>query len=207
VKNIIRGNKFMEIKRSSELDDSVREKISEIFVGGFGKDLRFFSKDDNILIKAFSHIFVLDVFYVAIIDNEIAGIMACTDMKTFCIKHDKQVFIKQFGLIKGIIANILFKNYFMKYPKYPIKTNERTASIEFVATSEKYRGKGVASEIMNYLHSFPEYDEYILEVADTNMPAVKLYEKMGYKEVYRKKQRFSKYIGINYLIYMKYSKK
>jgi ribosomal protein S18 acetylase RimI-like enzyme len=80
------------------------------------------------------------------------------------------------------------------------------ASVEFVATSKKYRGQGVASAIMKYLYTFSEYNEYILEAADTNIPAVKLYEKLGYREIYRKKQKFGKYIGINYLVYMKYSK-
>jgi ribosomal protein S18 acetylase RimI-like enzyme len=196
----------MEIKRASEMDDNVREKISEIFVDGFSKDFRSFSRNNNTLIKAFAHMFVLDVFYVAIMDNEIAGIMACTNMQMFCIKHNKKIFIKYFGIIKGLFLNSLFRYYFQKLPKYPIETNEKTASIEFVATLQKFRGKGVASSILKYLHSFPEYEEYILEVADINLPAIKLYEKMGYKEVYRKKEKYSKYSGINYLLYMKYNK-
>jgi ribosomal protein S18 acetylase RimI-like enzyme len=197
----------MEIKQASELDDAIREEISTIFVEGFGKELWILSKDHNTLIKAFAHTFVLDIFYVAIINSKIAGIMACTNMETHCTKFDEKIFKKYFGFIKGIIANNIFKNYFQKLPKYPIETNERMASVEFVATSEKYRGKGVASAIMNYLYTFPQYDEYILEVADTNTAAIKLYDKLGYKEVYRIKQKFSKYIGINYLVYMKYSKK
>jgi ribosomal protein S18 acetylase RimI-like enzyme len=43
-------------------------------------------------------------------------------------------------------------------------------------------------------------------VADTNTNAMKLYEKLNFKEAYRKKQAFGKYIGINYLIYMKRNK-
>jgi ribosomal protein S18 acetylase RimI-like enzyme len=45
-----------------------------------------------------------------------------------------------------------------------------------------------------------------LEVADTNTNAFELYKKLGYKEIYRKKQIFGKYIGINYLVYMKHTK-
>jgi ribosomal protein S18 acetylase RimI-like enzyme len=197
----------MEIKRASELDINIREKISEIFVDGFSKDFRSLSKDKNKLTKAFAHMFVLEVFYVAILNNEIAGIMACTNMETFCINHDKKILVKYFGIIKGLYLNYLFRYYFQKFPKYQIETNKRTASIEFVATLEKFRGKGVAPSILKYLHSFTDYDEYLLEVADINLPAIKLYEKMGYKELYRKKEKYSKYSGINYLIYMKYSKK
>jgi ribosomal protein S18 acetylase RimI-like enzyme len=81
--------------------------------------------------------------------------------------------------------------------------DERTASVEFVATAPEYRNKGVATALMNYIFTLPEYDKYMLEAADTNTNALALYEKLGYKEVHRIKQRFAKHIGINYLLYMK----
>jgi ribosomal protein S18 acetylase RimI-like enzyme len=192
----------MEIKRANEFDDTIRERISEIFVEAFGKDLKFFSTDADTLIKAFSHMFVLEYFYVAVIDKEIIGMIACMDEKHFCIKHDKKILKKHLGTIKGLLANVVLKKYFNKYPKYPVEIDGKTASVEFVATSSEYKIRGVATEIMNYIFTLPEYNKYILEVADTNTNALKLYEKLGYKEVYRKKQKFSKYIGINYLIYM-----
>ena len=147
--------------------------------------------------------FVLEYFYVAVIDKKIAGMIACMDERHFCIKHDKKILKKHLGTIKGLFANSVLKNYFNKYPKYPVEMDKRTASVEFVATSSEYKKKGVATAIMNYIFTLPEYNKYMLEVADTNTNALKLYEELGYKEVYRKKQKFSKYIGINYLIYMK----
>ncbi|MEI4771402.1 hypothetical protein WAX74_17385 [Psychrobacillus sp. FJAT-51614] len=40
---------------------------------------RFFSKDKNKIAKAFAHMFVLNQFYVAIANNKIGGMTACTD--------------------------------------------------------------------------------------------------------------------------------
>jgi hypothetical protein len=37
--------------------------------------LKIISKDTNKLVEAFSHMFVLDYFYLGIIDGEIAGMM------------------------------------------------------------------------------------------------------------------------------------
>jgi ribosomal protein S18 acetylase RimI-like enzyme len=48
--------------------------------------------------------------------------------------------------------------------------------IEFVATSDRYRGQGVATTIINHIINTTPYKEYALEVADTNTNAVKLYE-------------------------------
>jgi ribosomal protein S18 acetylase RimI-like enzyme len=192
----------MEIKLAKNLNENIREKISELFVGAFEKDLRIISKDANKLIRAFSHMFVLDYFYVGMIDNEIAGMMACVDKEHYCINQNKKILIKNLGLIKGFFANMIFKNYFNKYPKYPVEIDDKTGSIEFVATSKKYRRRGVAMEIMNYIFSLKLYEKYILEVADTNEQALNLYTKLGYKEVHRIKQKYAKKIGINYLVYM-----
>jgi ribosomal protein S18 acetylase RimI-like enzyme len=55
---------------------------------------------------------------------------------------------------------------------------------------------------MEYIFSLKVYENYILEVADTNERAFNLYRKMGYREVHRIKQKYAKRIGINYLVYM-----
>jgi ribosomal protein S18 acetylase RimI-like enzyme len=191
----------MEIKHAKNLNENIREKISELFVEAFGKDLRSISKDKNKLVKAFSHMFVLDYFYLGIIDGEIAGMMVCADKDHYCIDHNKRILTKSLGLLKGLLANMILTKYLNKHPKYPIEIDGKTGSIEFVATNKKYRKMGIATAIMEHF-SLKLYKEYILEVADTNEKAFNLYRKLGYKETYKIKQKFSKTIGINYLVYM-----
>jgi ribosomal protein S18 acetylase RimI-like enzyme len=199
--------KAVEVKRAVDFDESIREKISEIFVDAYAKDLQFFSKDKNTLIKAFTHMFMPEYFHIAVIDNEIAGMAVCIDTDNFCIHHNKKILIKYLGLVKGLSANIMFKYYFNKLPKYPMETDEKTASVEFVATRSQYRKKGVASAIIHYLFTLPQYKDYILEVADTNTNAFELYKKLGFKEIYRKELKVGKkYAGLNAFVYMKYSK-
>ncbi|ROR23885.1 acetyltransferase (GNAT) family protein [Mobilisporobacter senegalensis] len=194
---------MIEVRSAKELGKTAGQKISEIFVDSFYEHLSYFSKDKEKLAKALEHMFVLDLFYVAIIDGEIAGMTACTNGKDYSVKQDKKELIKHLGFIRGTIANRAFKSEFQKPAMY---IGEKTASVEFVATASKYRGRGAATAIMNYLFQLPEYDEYVLEAADTNYKAVKLYEKLGYREFERIKQKFSKYVGINYRVYMKYTK-
>ena len=197
----------MEIKRAIDWGGNIREKITEIFVDAYGKDLQFFSKDKNKLIKAFTHIFVLEYFYIAIIDNEVAGMTVCIDKNNFCINHNSKILVKHLGIIKGTAAYMLFKHYFNKYPKYLVELDDKTASVEFVATKTEYRKQGVASSIIKHLLTLPEYKNYVLEVADTNTSAFELYKKLGFKEVCRKELKFGKkYAGLNYLVYMTYSK-
>ena len=197
----------MEIKQAIELGDNIKEKISEIFVDAFYEHFEYFSKDTSKLIKAFSHMFVIEYFYVAIINNEIAGMIACMDKEHFCINHNRKILINNLGLIKGLFLSIIFRYYFNKYPKYSIEMDEKTCSVEFAATNKKYKRMGVASKIMEYLLNLSEYNHYIVEVADNNINSLGLCKKMGFKEVLRKKMKYGKkHSGINYLVYLKYSK-
>lgn len=194
---------MIEIKHALELGESARKSISDIFADGFGEHLAFFSKDKEKLANALAHMFVLDVFYVALVDGEMAGITACTDGTISSVNPSRQELRKHLGFVKGTIAAMAFKREFQKPP---ILVGEGIASVEFVATSSSYRGQGVAMAIMNHLFAFPQYKEYVLEVADTNVKAVKLYEKLGYEEFTRIKEKYGKLSGINYRVYMKYSK-
>ena len=58
---------MIEIKLASKLPFDPRKGMGEIFADGFYKDLAFFTKDKNKLAMAFAHMFVLDVFYVALV--------------------------------------------------------------------------------------------------------------------------------------------
>ncbi len=170
----------MKIIRAIEFGNSTNAamEISTIFVEGFYQWLHFFSKDKDKLIRAFAHMFQLDTFYAAVIDGELAGITACTDGK------QPVVVLK----------------------KYPFAIKKEMGMIEFVATSPRHRGQGIASAVIGHIIASTPYREYALEVADTNINAVKLYEKLGFREFMRVKQKNSKQSGINHLVYMKYEK-
>lgn len=198
---------MMKIIRASEFGNSndTRMKISKIFVDGFFQWLQFFSKDKDKLVKAFSHMFNLDVFYVAVSDSEIAGITACTDGKVSSVHLESKELKKYLGFFIGIIAYSVLKREFEE-KQYPFEVEKGMGMVEFVATSTKYRGQGVATAIMKYIFDSTLHGVYVLEVADTNTNAVKLYEKLDYTEFMRIKQKHSKRSEINHLVYMKYLK-
>ena len=196
----------MKIIRAVEFGHDAKLKISKIFVDGLYQWLRFFSKDKNKLQKAFTHMFNLDVFYVAVIDGGIAGMAACTDGKAASVHLQRKELKKHLGFLMGTITYYILKNQFEQKP-YPFEIERGVGAVEFVATSNEFRGQGVATAMMKHIIDSSPYDEYVLEVADTNTIAVRLYEKLGYKEFLRIKHKHSKRSGVDYLVYMKYSKK
>ncbi len=193
------------IENAGQLGESMRARVSEIFVEGFYQWLHFFSKDKQKLAAAFQHMFQYDFFYVALADGEIAGIAACTDGKKPCVRLRGKELRRHLGLVRGLIAEIFLKGEF-EHHLYPFALAEGTGSVEFVATAPEYRGQGVASAIIAHFFGFPQFREYVLEVADTNTGAVKLYEKLGFREFTRVKMKNPKQSGVNHLVYMKCAK-
>lgn len=63
---------------------------------------------------------------------------------------------------------------------------------------------GYAESTKSSLHL--DKHEFILETTDTNIPAITAYKKIGFKEYDRLKQKYAKQSGINYFIYLKYTK-
>ena len=197
----------MKIIRAIEFGNSTNAamEISTIFVEGFYQWLHFFSKDKDKLIRAFAHMFQLDTFYAAVIDGELAGITACTDGKQPVVVLKKEELRKHLGIIMGSVTYYVLRREF-ELKKYPFAIKKEMGMIEFVATSPRHRGQGIASAVIGHIIASTPYLEYALEVADTNINAVKLYEKLGFREFMRVKQKNSKQSGINHLVYMKYEK-
>ena len=195
----------MKIILAKEFESDTKNQMSKIFVDGFFQWLKFFTKDKTKLEKTFSHMFNLDNFYISVINDEIAGMAACSDGKTPSVILNKKEFKKNLGFFMGSFAYLRLRHEFEK-KVYPFEINSGMGMVEFVATSQNYRGQGVATSIIKSIIELSNYKELVLEVADTNINAVKLYKKIGFCEFLRLKQKHSKISGVNYLIYMNYLK-
>jgi ribosomal protein S18 acetylase RimI-like enzyme len=191
---------MIEIRPAAELGEGYRRAITGVFVDGFGPDLAYFSDDPDKLTDALAHMLVLDVFHVGLIDGQPAGIVGLTDGRQLSVRHDGAVLRKRLGLIKGTIADVMFKKEFQKAFVLP---RPRMASLEFVATGHRFRGRGVASAVLRHLLALPQYDEYVLEdISDINAPALNLYKKLGFAEYKRKKVYHFNRTGISFYISM-----
>jgi ribosomal protein S18 acetylase RimI-like enzyme len=192
---------MIEVRRADELGEAYRTRISAVFVDGFGEYLEYFSKDRRKLTDALAHMLVLELFHVVLVDGEPAGIAACTDGVRLCVQPDRKRLRQHLGFVKGAIAYFVFRREFQKPWE---RTREGVASIEFVATASAYRGRGVATTLLTELLALPQYTEYVLEeIADTNTPALRLYEKLGFREYQRVRVKHTRRTGINAYVSMR----
>jgi len=197
---------MLNVIKADQTEFDVRRGISEIFADGFTQWLGFFSKDSKRIAAAFAHMFVLDQFYVALYEGQVIGMAACTGGTLRSVKLDKKELREHLGFVKGSMAGIFLKKEF----EAPfVNLPPSTGSIEFVGTAAEFRGQGVASQLIRHILEHTSYEGYLIEeVADTNIPAMKLYNKLGFEE-YKRRQipiNRAKKIGINYLVSLRYTK-
>ncbi len=189
----------IKIKKASELGDAARNKIAELFVEGFyDTTLKYFSKDKVKLRNAFSPLLVLDLFYVAVVEDKIVGMAAHVGSTELALNLDKKILQKYLGLIRGLFFYFTFKSH---AKHFKIGAEERTAIIDCLATDPKFTGCGVATTLMKYILGLPEWEHFVLDVVDTNEAAIGLYLKLGFHETGRRKAPQGS--GFNYIIYMK----
>jgi ribosomal protein S18 acetylase RimI-like enzyme len=179
----------------------VRNEVAAVFVDAYYKELRFFTKDKNKLIKAFRHSFCPEVIYLAELEGEIISMLGCSNNKMRAMYIDPNQLKKHLGFFIGPLAYRFMHKEFNTPLTYP----DHTGYIECVATMEKARGKGAATSLMKQVLELP-YQEFILEVADNNQTAYQLYKKMGFAQIKRKREKFSKIKGFKERIYMCWSR-
>lgn len=195
---------MIDIVPARELGPDASRIVSEIFVDGFGRHFTAFAKDPRRLADAFAHTFVLDLFHVARLDGEPAGIAACTDGVQRCVVSDAAAMRRHLGPIRGTIAHHVFASQFSAPIPDP---RPEQASIEFVATAARHRGRGVASALLRRLHELPQYDSFVLdEVADTNTAALNVYRRLGYVEYRRTPVRHGRFSGINAYVSLRFAR-
>jgi len=170
-----------------QANESERYLISSLWINAFWDMMfKFFKKDKEVMIQAMEHAVNCEYTRVAVIDEEIAGVVVCVPNGIVATKTDRKILVKYLGFIKGNILHyaVLITN------KFPFEVDDKTGIIEILATHENHRGKGVGTALMKHVFDMHSYNTYILEVVDTNEVAIKLYEKIGFKEVMRKKSPF-----------------
>ncbi len=195
-------DKDIRIRRLADYDQDVRYETANVFVEAYYENLSLFAKDKERIMNAFKSTFCPEVFYLAEVEGEVVGILACANNRQRAMHIDKDSMKKHFGFVKGNLAYYFMKNEFNTPLTYP----DDTGYIECVATSEKARGRGVCTALLQYVMQELPYRQFVLEVVDTNQTAYRLYKKVGFSEFRRKPEKFSKFKGFRERIYMKWSK-
>lgn len=184
----------INIVKLSELDDEYKAKAVHLFVDSFYNMYTSLTNDKNVLYELFLYSLDFSLVYVAMYDNSLAGFMGIANNKKRTMHFDKIKCMELFGQLKGfIICKQL--GYILERPNV---INNYDICIDYLATDRNYRGKGIATKLIEYACNELGYDECYLEVLTKNITAKRLYEHTGFKEYKR-----SYNIGLGYVSKMK----
>ncbi len=101
-------------------------------------------------------------------------------LKNYC-ENPLLIFLKSYNK-KGEISGYICGRYIFE-----------TAEIDRIVVDEKFRGKGVATSLMNEFENIlkaKDIFEILLEVRASNIPAQKLYEKCGFEKISERKDYY-----------------
>lgn len=174
----------IKVYKMIDYDYDISLEVADVFVDGYYKDLSFFTKNKEKLKGAFKNSFNAEVFYIAEMDGKIVGILACSNNSSRAMHLIKKNMKKHLGFFMGSLAYFLMHKEFHTSLDFP----NNVGFIECVATSKLARNKGVCTKLLEFVMQELPYDEYILDVADANENAYRLYKKMGFIEFKRKKE-------------------
>lgn len=191
---------MLEYRKAVEAD---KTQIAKCIAEAFKKDFSVLSKDVDAVSAAIAAGIQTERFYVAIDNRAVVGVLAVSDCNGRSVLADAKTNRKYFGLVKGIIATMVFKEEFGKQLEYP----DTVGYIEFVAVLENYRRKGITSKLLSDAIANGQYTRYELDVTDINRGAISCYNKFGFTEYKREKVSHAKQKGFNEKIYMRYEKK
>ena len=190
----------INIRQANEND---RCDIALCIAEGFKKDFDVLCKNTHTVATAISTGLRISKFYVAESENEVVGVMAISDCNGRAAATDIAFYKKNFGFIKGIIANLVLKEEFESALDYP----PTTGYIEFVAVRNAHQRKGIATFMLKESIRQSSYEDYVLDVTDVNTAAIRCYSAIGFYEFKRVKEKHSKQKGFSAKIYMRYQKK
>lgn len=191
--------KMVHIREAKETD---RNSVALCIAEGFEKDFSVLCKDNQKVADAIVAGLNMKRFYVADIEGDIAGVLAISDCNGRAAGVEKKSLKKQFGFFKGFIGALVLKEEFEGQLEYP----STTGYIEFVAVQKRYRKRGIATTMLKESMLLTNYQDFVLDVTDVNVGAIKCYMKFGFQEFKRVPEKHAKQKGFSEKIYMRYSK-
>ena len=190
----------INIRQANEND---RSDIALCIAEGFKKSFDVLCKNTHTVANALGTGIQISKFYVAESENEVVGVMAISDCNGRAAATDIASYKKNFGFIKGNIANLVLKEEF----ESPLDYLPTTGYIEFVDVRNTHQRKGIATSMLKESMIQSSYEDYVLDVTDVNTAAIRCYSALGFKEFKRVKEKHSKQKGFSAKIYMRYQKK
>lgn len=176
-----------------------RQGLARCIAEGFERDFSALCKDTEKTARAIEGGIRTSRFWVAEEKDILAGTAALSDCRERAVRTDRAGYLKHFGPLRGRLALFVLKEEF----ETPLKIPEKTGYLEFAAVDRRFRRQGVATALLQKILSSGLYQDYLLDVVNTNTGAIRLYEKLGFQTVRQIPEKHGKQKGFDFRIIMR----
>ena len=177
-----------------------RQGLARCIAEGFERDFSALCKDTEKTARAIEGGIRTSRFWVAEEKDIPAGTAALSDCRERAVRTDRAGYLKHFGPLRGRLALLVLKGEF----EAPLDFPPETGYLEFVTVARRCRRQGIATALVQKILSSGLYQDYILDVVNTNTGAFRCYEKMGFRPFRQVPEKHSRQKGFDCKIYMKY---
>lgn len=184
----------IKMAKMSQLSETQKEQVRKIFVTSYYKDMKTLHRDVERLLGGFRRILQEDLICVAMYGERPVAMVGCSTSQRRAMEVNKEDFLANFGMFWGHVGYYSFRKEYGE----PLPIDDETLYFECVATNEADRRQGVAGQMLLNLIETEPYKTFALDVVDSNGRAQSVYERIGFREVHRKKSWIGK-------IFMDYS--
>lgn len=189
----------IRLRKAREED---RYKIALCVARSFEKDFALLSKSPEKIARTLAVGLNIEKFFIGEDKDRLVATIAVSDLEKRAAQADKESIRREYPWLKSWMTYKILQDEFER----SIDLGKDMGFIEFVSTDPDYRGRGIAYSLLDYAINNKAYKSFILDVNNLNTKAISLYKKYGFREVYRKKEKYPLFRGYDQRVYMEFKK-
>lgn len=189
----------IRLRKAREED---RYKIALCVARSFEKDFALLSKSPEKIARTLAAGLNIEKFFIGEDKDRLVATIAVSDLEKRAAQADKESIRREYPWLKSWMTYKILQDEFER----SIDLGKDMGFIEFVSTDPDYRGRGIAYSLLDYAINNKAYKSFILDVNNLNTKAISLYKKYGFREVYRKKEKYPLFRGYDQRVYMEFKK-
>jgi ribosomal protein S18 acetylase RimI-like enzyme len=170
-------NNHIEIKPG--IPEELRHQAAIICYEGFSQ-IKWLWGSQQKAITVLEASFNTELGLIALMQGQPVGFIGLKYENRPFFQFERSHFIKELGLLRGLLAFLILDNV------SPVKPLSDEVYIAVLVVDASVRGKGIGSLLMQSAFEIAQLNQYtavVLDVANTNSNARRLYDRLGFKPV------------------------
>jgi len=189
-----------KIKILHGLPPEMKRDLAEIYYEAFGEKLSIFIKPKHKALFLLEEALNTNWGFYALENNELLGFLGYEIKGNYYSDFNFYKLKKIFGLGRAAYITLAFRL------ASNINLKERQILVDSLAVKKHMRQRGIGTMLLNQFFRFAKrqgFHEAIIEVVNTNTKALRLYKKLGFKPIKKRKYHiFTRRLGFSASITM-----